>query len=76
MKTKLVAFCALGSYHVSVEACFMDLGGLEEHTYLTVLMENSKKHYMTWCASLSILTCKASPLGPVFKLAAIVPSQC
>ena len=41
----------------------MDLGGLEEHNFSTVMLENSRKgHGMAW---LSINSHKASTLGPI-----------
>ena len=65
---------AHGGYKASFEACFMDLGCLEKHNFLTALLENSRKHHgVAW---FSVNSYKASPLGPVSGLAVVVPLQC
>ena len=53
----------------------MDLVGLENYTFSAALLlgSNRKHHGMAW---FSVNPHKASPLGPVFGLAVIVPSQC
>ena len=72
--TKPVALCARDGYKASFEACLVDLGGLEKHNFSTALLENSRKrHSMAW---FSVNSHKASPLGPVFGLAVVVPPQC
>ena len=67
--TKLVVLCAHGGYKASFEACFVDLGGLEKHSCW-----KTAESVMAWRGSPSIH--KASPLGPVFGLAVVVPPQC
>ena len=70
-KIKLVMLCAHGGYKASFEACFVGLGCLEKHNFSSALLENSKEHHgIAWFSH------KASPLGPVFGLAVIVPLQC
>ena len=72
--TKPVVLCARGGYKASFEACLVDLGGLEKHNFSTALLENSRKrHGMAW---FSVNSHKASPLGPVFGLAVVIPPQC
>ena len=74
MITKPLALCAHGGYKASFEACLVDLGGLENPHFSTALLENSRKrHGMAW---FSVNSHKASPLGPVFGLAVVVPLQC
>ena len=74
MITKPVALCAHGGYKASFEACLVDLGGLEKHNFSTVLLENSRKRHSM--VRFSVNSHKASPLGPVFGLAVVVPPQC
>ena len=65
MKIKPVILCAHGSY-ASFEACFMDLGRLEKHTFSTALLENSRNHH-------GRARHKASPLRPVSRLGVVIP---
>ena len=51
----------------------MGLGCLEKHNFSTALLENSRNHHgIEW---FSVNSQKASPLGPVSRLA-VVMSQC
>ena len=68
-KTKPVVFCANSGYQATFEACFMDLGGLEENTSTTVLNETSRKHHsMVW---FSINFHKVSLPRPIFRLGSL-----
>ena len=71
-ETKIKPCSAHGGYKASIEACFMDLGCFEKHTFSTALLE--KKQKAEWhIAWFSINFHKASPLGPISGWAVIVP---
>ena len=53
-KINPVTLCAHGSYKASFEACFVDLGCLEKHTFSKVLLETAET-ITAQCGSPSIL---------------------
>ena len=42
MKTIPIALSAHSGYQPNIEACFVDLGGLEKHNFSTALLDNSR----------------------------------